>query len=113
MTSKLCALRVTGTRFYVSTRGGRKYSGDPEFFEKEYLRKFVVVKIKKLGLKHIYVAKKLGVTIIITKRVAPSRRISLPMTCYSYGLFRSHFKEISNKPIAAYTHHCLAVHRSS
>ena len=47
MVRKLCALRVTGTRFYVSRHGARKYSRRPEFFEKEYLSNFFVAKMKK------------------------------------------------------------------
>ena len=32
MFRELCALKVTGTRFYVSGHGARKYFGGPEFF---------------------------------------------------------------------------------
>ena len=31
MLIKICALKVTGTKFYVSSHGVRKYSGEPEF----------------------------------------------------------------------------------
>ena len=48
MFKKLCAFRVTGTRFYFSGHGTRKYFKWPEFFEKECLSKFCVVKMKKL-----------------------------------------------------------------
>ena len=32
MFRKLCTLRVTGSRFYVSGHGARKYSGGPKSF---------------------------------------------------------------------------------
>ena len=47
MFRKLCALRVTGTRFYLSGLGVRKCSGNPNFFKKEYLSKLFVTKMKK------------------------------------------------------------------
>ena len=34
MFRKLCALKVTGTRFYVSGHGARKCSGGPNFLKK-------------------------------------------------------------------------------
>ena len=40
MFRKLCALSVTGIRYYVSGYGARKYSGAPEFFRKKYLTNF-------------------------------------------------------------------------
>ena len=47
MFRKSCALRVTGTRFYVSLYRARKYSGGPKFYKKEYLKKFFVAKMTK------------------------------------------------------------------
>ena len=39
---KLCASKVTGTRFYVSGHAAKSTLGGPNFFKKEYLSKFFV-----------------------------------------------------------------------
>ena len=52
MFRKLCAFRVTGTRFYVSGHGAKKYSWGQIFFKKEYLSKFFVAKMKKQSSCH-------------------------------------------------------------
>ena len=41
MFRKLCALEVTGTKFYVSGHGARKYFGKPELKKKKYLSEFL------------------------------------------------------------------------
>ena len=44
---KLCALKVTGTRFYVSGHEARTYSGGPGFFYKGVFKQIFVAKMKK------------------------------------------------------------------
>ena len=43
MFRKLCAIRVTGTRFYISGH-------DAKFFKKEYLSKVFGAKVKKTSV---------------------------------------------------------------
>ena len=40
MFRKLCALRVTGTKFYVSGHGAKKYFGGPKFFKRRIYANF-------------------------------------------------------------------------
>ena len=47
MFRKICALRVTRTRFNVSGLRTRKYSGGPNIFKEKYSSKFFVAKMKK------------------------------------------------------------------
>ena len=47
MFRKLCALKVTETRFYVSDYGAKKYFGGLDFSKKVHLSKISGTKIEK------------------------------------------------------------------